>query len=257
VTVNAVGDGGIWLDSDGTNQNGILLVLGGDGYRQGSRGGDAGNSAYWHVVTGGVPGPELDMTSGVFTPGGTYTVTVFVNGDTYEAFKDPDGIFDVNSVLLTTLVDNTFSSGYVGLYDDQPNILTGSGYGSPTTFSNFTVDGSLATTPPFTPAGTTADMILCDGTNGDDEIFDIGRNAVLASYPLAQVTLEWQIAGLGGFYGSDTTDTIWRNNNNGAFAVWTSATVNLPAMPPWVRSDWSGRFPASAISAAAPAKPTC
>jgi hypothetical protein len=100
VTVNALGDGGIWLDTDGTNQNGILLVLGGNGYGQGSRGATAGNEAYWHVVqNGSVNGGNEVVGSGVFTPGGTYTVTVLVNGDTYEAFKDPDGVYDANSVL--------------------------------------------------------------------------------------------------------------------------------------------------------------
>jgi hypothetical protein len=36
---------------------------------------------------------------------------------------------------------------------------------------------------------------------------------------LGQVGPEWQVAGLGGFYGTDTTDMILRNSNNGAFEV--------------------------------------
>jgi hypothetical protein len=31
VTINSLRDEGIWLDTDGTNQNGVLLVLGGNG----------------------------------------------------------------------------------------------------------------------------------------------------------------------------------------------------------------------------------
>jgi hypothetical protein len=58
---------------------------------------------------------------------------VLVNGNTYEAFKNPDGVFDANSVLLTTLVDNTFSHGQFALYD----------FDSFMSFSNFTVSGSL------------------------------------------------------------------------------------------------------------------
>src|SRR5271166_645286 len=42
VTVNALRDDGIWLNSDGTTKNGILLVLGGNG--------GAGNWAYWHIA---------------------------------------------------------------------------------------------------------------------------------------------------------------------------------------------------------------
>jgi hypothetical protein len=41
------------------------------------------------------------------------------------------------------LVDNTFSHGEVGLYDDQPNTTTGSGSGAPTTFSNFSLQGTV------------------------------------------------------------------------------------------------------------------
>ena len=42
---------------------------------------------------------------------------MLVDGNTYKAFKDPDGVFDANSVLLTTFVDNTFSHGQFVLYD--------------------------------------------------------------------------------------------------------------------------------------------
>jgi hypothetical protein len=146
-TVNALGDGGIWLDSDGTGQNGILLVLGGGGYGNGARGGPAGTEAYWHIVTGGSFSSPQDEVDGVFTPGDTYTISVVVDGDSYAAYSDPDGNFDGGSVLLTTLTDSTFSSGEVGLYDNQPNTTTGSGSGAPTTFSDFSVQGQLVPEP--------------------------------------------------------------------------------------------------------------
>jgi hypothetical protein len=103
VTVNGLSDGGIRLDSDGTQNNGVVFVLGGNGYGGGNRSGPAGNSAYWAVWHNGVTQQNLSEVDGVFTPGGTYTVTVLVNGNTYEAFKDPDGVFDANSTLITTL----------------------------------------------------------------------------------------------------------------------------------------------------------
>jgi hypothetical protein len=56
-----------------------------------------------------------------------------VNGNTYQAFNDPDGVFDANSVLLSTFVNNTYSSGQVGLLD----------YDSALSFSNFSVSGTL------------------------------------------------------------------------------------------------------------------
>jgi YVTN family beta-propeller protein len=134
VTVNDVSDGGIRLDSDGTQNNGVVFVLGGNGYGGGNRSGGAGNSAYWAVWHNGVSQQLLGEVDGVFTPGGTYTVTVLVNGNTYKAYMDPDGVFDANSTLITTLVDNTFSSGKVGLYDFYSGL----------SFSNFSVSGFLA-----------------------------------------------------------------------------------------------------------------
>ena len=140
MTVNGLSDGGIWLDSNGTANNGVLLVLGGEGYGGGNRSGGAGNSVYWALGTniGEFDSTFYNEVQNVFTPLNTYTITVLVNGDTYEAFKDPDGVFDANSVLLTTLVNDTFSSGHVGLYD----------FDSAMSFSNFSVVGTLVTTPP-------------------------------------------------------------------------------------------------------------
>ncbi len=137
VTVNNLGDGGIWLRSDDTGNNGILLVTGGDGYGQGARGGPAGHSLYWHVVQNGVPSSEMDPVSGVFTPGDTYTIRVTVVGNTYSAYLNG------SATPATTLVNNVFNSGYVGLYDTQPNTTTGSGFGPAQSFSNFSLSGTL------------------------------------------------------------------------------------------------------------------
>lgn len=123
VTINSLRDEGIWLDTDGSRNNGVLLVLGGNA--------QAGNWAYWHVFQNGNHSAPLNVNTNAFTPDLTYTVTVLVNGNTYQAFKDPDGIYDANSVLLTTLVDDTYSHGHVGLYD----------FYSATSFSNFSVSG--------------------------------------------------------------------------------------------------------------------
>src|SRR5205823_1611118 len=70
------------------------------------------------------------------------------------------------------------------------------------------------TVPNPPPAGaTTADLIL-RGSNtspavaGQYEIYDIGNNAILAGYSLATIGTDWQFAGLGRFFGSDTTDMV-------------------------------------------------
>jgi hypothetical protein len=61
-------------------------------------------------------------------------------GDTYSAF--------INGTLATTLTDTVGgSNGGVGLYDDQPNTTTGSGFGTPTTFSNFSLQGTTVSVP--------------------------------------------------------------------------------------------------------------
>lgn len=135
VTVNNLGDGGIWVHNDGTGQNGILLVLGGNGYGQGVRGGSAGNSIYWHTIVDGVASSEENEIGGVFVASGTYTVTVSVVGDTYSAF------INGSTTPATTLTSSQFPSGQIGLYDDQPNTVAG-GSGLPQTFSNFTVTGT-------------------------------------------------------------------------------------------------------------------
>jgi hypothetical protein len=148
VTVNGLSDGGIRLDNDGTQNNGIVFVLGGNGYGGGNRSGGAGNSAYWALWQNGSSTQLLSEVDGVFTPGATYTITVLVNGNTYKAYNDPDGVFDANSILLTTLVDNTFSSGRVGLYDFYPTL----------SFSDFSVTGEISTVP--WPRSIWAEMIF-------------------------------------------------------------------------------------------------
>ena len=130
VTINSLRDEGIWLDSDGTINNAVLLVLGGNAQQ--------GNWAYWHLDQNGVQSSPLNVNRNAFTPDLTYTVTVLVNGSTYQAFNDPDGHFDANSALLTTLVDSTFSHGMAGLYQFS---------GGATSFSNFSVTGEVTGIP--------------------------------------------------------------------------------------------------------------
>ncbi len=109
--INHVQDGGVWLRSS-DNQNGILLVTGA-----------AANGLYWHVISGGVVSPRLNIASGLFTDGVSDAhLHITVSGDTYSVF--------VNGALTpaTTLTDSTFSSGKIALYDFSPQ-----------TFDNVTV----------------------------------------------------------------------------------------------------------------------
>jgi hypothetical protein len=147
VTVNSLGDGGVWLRTEGTDlvngspQDGILLVTGGDGYGQGARGGTAGTSLNFNIVQNGVLSGAEEVDN-VFTPGTTHNLKVVVSGDTYSAFVD-------GSTTPTIVFTNSiYSDGDVGLYDDQPNVA-GGGSGTPQTFSAFSVSGTTVPEPAF------------------------------------------------------------------------------------------------------------
>jgi uncharacterized repeat protein (TIGR01451 family) len=84
---------------------------------------------------------------------------------------------------------------------------------------------------PSPPPGTTADMILrASNTSpiaGQYEIYDIGNNAILAASVLGQVGTDFQFAGLGSFFGSDTTDMLLRSASTGAFEVYDISNNNI------------------------------
>ena len=51
---------------------------------------------------------------------------------------------------------------------------------------------------------------------------------MLAAYQLnGRVGTEWQFAGLGKFFGSDTTDMLLRNSNTGGFEVYDISNNNI------------------------------
>ena len=84
-------------------------------------------------------------------------------------------------------------------------------------------------------------MIMRDGNNGDYEIYDIGGNAILAAGDLGQVGLEWQVAGVGGFFGTDTSDMILRDSNNGVLEIFDISNNQITNAAPWGKSVWNGR----------------
>lgn len=128
VDVNSLADGGIWMNTDGTNQNGMLLVLGGLGY--GPTGGASGGHAlYWHPIVNGGFG-LLGQVDNVFTTLEDYHITVKVTGSLYEAYVDGDLISSINYA--------GFSGGRVGLYDEWSTM----------TFDNFRVQGATVVPEP-------------------------------------------------------------------------------------------------------------
>jgi LPXTG-motif cell wall-anchored protein len=105
-----------------------------------------GNWAYWAVFqNGSFNNCCLSLNTNAFTPDLTYTITILINGNTYQAYMDPEGVYNANSVHLTTLLDNTFTHGMVGLYQFS---------GGATSFSNLSITGEISTVPgPVVGAG--------------------------------------------------------------------------------------------------------
>src|SRR6202008_971248 len=77
-------------------------------------------------------------------------------------------------------------------------------------------------------------------SDGVYEIYNIGNNAILAAYTLGQVGTNYQFAGLGGFYGNDTTDMLLRNSNTGGLQVYNISNNQITgsAFMGTVGLDW-------------------
>ena len=138
VQVNNLADSGILVRSNGSS-NYVLLVLGGLGYGQGIRSSVAGTGIYWADSSN--PNATTNLVTNVFTPGGTYSITVTAVGDTFSAY------INGASTPVTTITDAAGgASGMVGLYDDQPNTTHG-GSGTPTSYSKFSLSGTEVPLP--------------------------------------------------------------------------------------------------------------
>ena len=117
VDINQVADGGIWLRCDAAGTNGVVLVTGGHGWGSGVRGGNAGRSLYWHVITpqNWSSPPILNEAFNVFANPGVQNVhlRVEVVGNLYSAFLNGS----TNATTSLTETNVTYSAGHVGLYD--------------------------------------------------------------------------------------------------------------------------------------------
>jgi hypothetical protein len=141
VTVNNLGDGGLLFEAPSKTDY-VINVLGGAGYGNGDRGGSAGASAYWANYSN--PNADYNINTNAFTPGNTYTVTVKVVSGVFSLY------IDGSSTASTSYDYPGLTSFEVGLYDNQPNTTSGSGFGPAQTFSNFSVTGTTAVPEPTT-----------------------------------------------------------------------------------------------------------
>ena len=177
---------------------------------------------------GGVAGTTLtDIAhlSGGYFPSGTITfmltATSGLTVDTETVTANGNGTYATPTGF--TLPTGTVPGTYVWhvLYNGDGNNNTVAA-----NLENVTVGVN-----PFPPPGTTADMILrASNTSliaGQYEIYDIGNNAILAASVLGQVGTDFQFAGLGSFFGSDTTDMLLRSATTGAFEVYDISNNNI------------------------------
>ncbi|HWX19921.1 MAG TPA: hypothetical protein VN578_08460 [Candidatus Binatia bacterium] len=193
VDINQVADGGIWLRSDASGTNGVLLVTGGYGWGSGNRGPNAGRSLYWHVITDANYNnpPILNPVFNVFTNPGVQNVhlRIEVVDNQYSAFVN--GSTNATTSLLET--NRTYSSGHVGLYD----------------FSSQTFDNFVLQIPPgFGP-----------------------YSLAITSGSPQRVTLLWTTNAVGWALESAVSPvgSIWNSVTNAPLSAGTNFAVTVPS----------------------------
>lgn len=101
--VIAVNDGGVWLHSDATGDNGVLLVTGGLSH--------TGTGFYWHEVINGGYGGIINYSGPQFAQGDSIHIKVTVRGDVYSVYLNGA------SSPATSFTTTNHYVGRVGLYD--------------------------------------------------------------------------------------------------------------------------------------------
>ena len=151
----------------------------------------------------------------------------------------------VIDVTVAQLAQLTFATGY-GSDTLMVRANDGSQWGS---FTSFTVTPPPNAAP---PAGTKDTLVMLRNADGAYEFYDIGQNKILLDGPLGQINPALQVAGVGGFDGSDTADLLMRDPATGAFTLYdvsnNNITGNVPlgqVGPEWTVAgvgDFSTRF---------------
>ena len=111
----------------------------------------------------------------------------------------------------------------------------GSQWGS---FTSFTVTPPPNAAP---PAGTKDTLVMLRNADGAYEFYDIGQNKILLDGPLGQINPALQVAGVGGFDGSDTADLLMRDPATGAFTLYDVSNNNITGNVPLgqVGPEWT------------------
>jgi hypothetical protein len=158
------------------------------------------SQAYGGTIFGFGSGDTVDLANLVYK---SSYVPVWQSNGTLAIEDAANG----NAIVATVAFSGNYLSGSFALSNNNNTTLISG-------------TGALAPNPP-PPAGTSANMILRDGS-GNFEIYNTGSNAILAAGPLGQVGLAWQVVGFGDFSGNpdEFDDMLMRNATTGQFEVY-------------------------------------
>ena len=128
-----------------------------------------------------------------------------------------------NSLLATLVVGGTWNSQDFTVTPDSNNGV------------EVTVKGAGA------PASSTADLIMRSGGSGLYELYNLGNNTIISAGSLPLLGSQWQVADLGGFFGTDTSDMLMRDSVTGAFQICDLSNNNITnsAAMGQVGPEWS------------------
>ena len=126
----------------------------------------------------------------------------------------------VIDVTVAQLAQLSFDTGY-GSDTLMVRANDGTQWGG---FTTFTVTPPPNAAP---PAGSADTLMMLRNSDGAYEFYDIGHNTILLDGPLGQINPALQVAGVGGFNGSDTADLLMRDPTTGAFTLYDVSNNNI------------------------------
>ena len=256
-------DGGIGFEAQGNSNGptGVIQALGGNIAILGSmtNGGviQVANNGQIIVASDilGFNGGQIEIGSGGLLDlrsGGTISQGVEFTGaaGTLELDQDAGQIgTDISGLTVADSIDLTFLSFATGDHAVWTQTSAGEGMITIETADNsplapLVVEGTwnsqdFTVTPDSnngvevtvkgagSPSSASADLIMHNSGGGQYEFYDLGNNAIVSAVSLPLLGAEWQVAGLGGFSGSDTSDMLMRDSNTGAFEVYDISNNNI------------------------------
>jgi len=203
-------------------------------------GSDAGGRGFFQYViddssvTGGTGGTILKSLATHYTGTVTQDASIFASGIANEYVLDwVDG-----SGLTLELIDSSLNVLETYTIPEANGTSSLQNLGDGRLFVDYRVQTSTSSvdkyvildtqlTNPPPPAGTTADMIMSNPSDGTYEVYNVGGNAILAAYQLGQVGTPWTFAALGTFQAGDSSDMLLRNSSTGAFQAYYVSNNNI------------------------------